>query len=363
MWRALAAVTRRAGGRTSTPTRATSTPHFVTGLVGPLIDRRGAALREGRLPAPVRGRRRGAARRRRPREPAHGPAAAGGVLPRAGRPDASRWPARWPPRGSCWSRSRSPPATRWRWRCCSTCTTRWAPARSRRCDLGERRNHHQPLDALRPMADTVLAAVCERLRREGRLMPTDPHRRSSSGRRSRRCARRLMALRCVYTDLDGTLRGRGRVAVPRRRGRLHPAARARAGGVPPGRGGGGAEVRPAQGSGDGGRAADRPERLHLRGRLGPGDRRRGAAAVRRVRAARRPDAARADRRDRRARRCWSASSTSSRTRHGTWTASSRTSTAAWPTWPPPTRCSSARGTAACGWSTTAPRRRAGTPTT
>lgn len=36
-------------------------------------------------------------------------------------------------------------------------------------DIGERRNHHQPLDALRPMADAVLAVVCERLRREGRL--------------------------------------------------------------------------------------------------------------------------------------------------------------------------------------------------
>jgi len=37
------------------------------------------------------------------------------------------------------------------------------------CDLGERRNRHQPLPALRPMADEVLAVICERLRREGRL--------------------------------------------------------------------------------------------------------------------------------------------------------------------------------------------------
>ncbi|MEX1140691.1 MAG: glucosyl-3-phosphoglycerate synthase [Thermoleophilaceae bacterium] len=37
------------------------------------------------------------------------------------------------------------------------------------CHLGERRNHHQPLHALRPMAEEVLAVVCERLRREGRL--------------------------------------------------------------------------------------------------------------------------------------------------------------------------------------------------
>jgi glucosyl-3-phosphoglycerate synthase len=37
-------------------------------------------------------------------------------------------------------------------------------------DVGERRNDHQPLDALRPMAETVLAVVCDRLRREGRLL-------------------------------------------------------------------------------------------------------------------------------------------------------------------------------------------------
>ena len=41
-------------------------------------------------------------------------------------------------------------------------------------DLGERRNQHQPLPALRPMADVVLAVVCERLRREGRLQDGGP---------------------------------------------------------------------------------------------------------------------------------------------------------------------------------------------
>jgi glucosyl-3-phosphoglycerate synthase len=41
-------------------------------------------------------------------------------------------------------------------------------------DIGERRNFHQPLDALRPMADTVLATVCERLRRDGRLVADSP---------------------------------------------------------------------------------------------------------------------------------------------------------------------------------------------
>lgn len=41
-------------------------------------------------------------------------------------------------------------------------------------DLGERRNYHQPLHALRPMAEEVLAVVCERLRREGRLHDGGP---------------------------------------------------------------------------------------------------------------------------------------------------------------------------------------------
>ncbi len=42
------------------------------------------------------------------------------------------------------------------------------------CDLGERRNFHQPLPALRPMADEVLAVICERLRRVGRLQDGGP---------------------------------------------------------------------------------------------------------------------------------------------------------------------------------------------
>jgi glucosyl-3-phosphoglycerate synthase len=41
-------------------------------------------------------------------------------------------------------------------------------------DLGERRNQHQPLPALRPMADVVLTVICERLRREGRLVDGGP---------------------------------------------------------------------------------------------------------------------------------------------------------------------------------------------
>ena len=40
--------------------------------------------------------------------------------------------------------------------------------------IGERRNFHQPLHQLEPMADTVLATICERLRREGRLLADTP---------------------------------------------------------------------------------------------------------------------------------------------------------------------------------------------
>jgi glucosyl-3-phosphoglycerate synthase len=38
-------------------------------------------------------------------------------------------------------------------------------------DLDVRQNRHQPLSALAPMADAVLAAICSRLLREGRLPP------------------------------------------------------------------------------------------------------------------------------------------------------------------------------------------------
>ncbi len=40
-------------------------------------------------------------------------------------------------------------------------------------DLDEHRNHHQPLSALAPMAQTVLATVLRRVREEGRLLDVD----------------------------------------------------------------------------------------------------------------------------------------------------------------------------------------------
>lgn len=94
-------------------------------------------------------------------------------------------------------------------------------------DLGERLNRHQPLSDLGPMAYAVLRTVLERLRDEGRLL--DGHapplqtaegrlvqvetvRRPPYGSLRARTARSLadpMGLRCVYTDLDGTLLGAG----------------------------------------------------------------------------------------------------------------------------------------------------------
>jgi hypothetical protein len=40
-------------------------------------------------------------------------------------------------------------------------------------DLDEHRNRHQPLSALEPMAQTVLATIASRLEREGRLADVD----------------------------------------------------------------------------------------------------------------------------------------------------------------------------------------------
>ncbi len=87
-------------------------------------------------------------------------------------------------------------------------------------DLEERHNRHQPLRALGPMAYAVLRVILERLRAEGRLV--DDHApplqtadgqliqvELSSARRMPRCALAPVTIRCVYTDLDGTLLGRG----------------------------------------------------------------------------------------------------------------------------------------------------------
>ena len=88
-------------------------------------------------------------------------------------------------------------------------------------DLEERHNHHQPLRELGPMAYAVLRVILERLRDEGRLRrrprPAAPdRRRPADPGRARRAAAvchparsRVVGIRCVYTDLDGTLLGKG----------------------------------------------------------------------------------------------------------------------------------------------------------
>ena len=86
--------------------------------------------------------------------------------------------------------------------------------------------------------------------------------------RSRACpSPPSVAVRCVYTDLDGTLLGRGASLFRDCGGRIH-AARRRARSRPAtARGGGGHQVRPPPRAGDGGRAPARAELLHLRGGL------------------------------------------------------------------------------------------------
>ena len=104
-------------------------------------------------------------------------------------------------------------------------------------DLGIRSNRNQPLFALGKMAFAVLRAVESRLRKEGGCTgPWTPalRARDALGRRASRSsaagrARRAAAdgassrrarvafaavpLRCVYTDLDNTMLGKGALAA------------------------------------------------------------------------------------------------------------------------------------------------------
>ena len=107
---------------------------------------------------------------------------------------------------------------------------------------------------------------------------------------------------------------------------------------------------PPRGPGAGGLAADRPDRLHLRGRLRGRDRRRDHGPGRRLRAGRGEDDLRDDRRPRRSRAAVRGvrAARSSTTRPGTPSACTRISSGARSTSPRRTRCSSARATAPCG---------------
>ena len=131
-----------------------------------------------------------------------------------------------------------------------------------------RRNRHQPLPDLGPMAHAVLGAVLERLRRRGPPAVDDaaaPDATAAVGRaRERPPYRDAPRARVVAHQLrlHGSRRDAARqrgVAVPHRGGRLHAARRARARGLPPRRGRGGDQVRAAARAGDGGRSPARPD--------------------------------------------------------------------------------------------------------
>ena len=173
MYRSLAAVTGDLVMFIDSDTRDFG-PHFVTGLAGPLIAAEGVRFVKGAYRRPFvtggvelpDGGGRVSQLTARPLLDAFypdlaGPAPAarrrGGRAARGARAD----PVRHRLRGGDGDAARR--ARRWS-----------APAAIAQVDIGERRNFHQPLDALRPMADTVLATVCERLRREGRLIADAP---------------------------------------------------------------------------------------------------------------------------------------------------------------------------------------------
>ena len=314
MWRALAVVRGEVVVYLDSDTRDFS-PHFALGMLGPLLAHPELSFVKGFFRRPYLGPDGSEAPgdggrvtelTARPLLSAFYPELAAFVQPLAGEVAARRSLLERIPFATglrrrdrdAPSRARRPRRHRVRWhRWTSTCAS---TATSRSHELG-------------PMAYAVLRVVLDRLRAEGRLIGDEvPPLQTAEGglvhvdvveRPPLRHAPRprVVAIRCVYTDLDGTLLGRGRVAVPHRRRRLHAARGAGARGVPPRRRGGRDQVGPPPRPGDGGRAAARPELLHLRGGRRHGDRRRGDLPHRRVRAARGRERARPDRGHRRAR--------------------------------------------------------------
>ena len=177
MWRALSAV-RAISCASSTPTRRTSARTSRPACSARSSATTGVQFVKGFYRRPFKSaaepRR---ADRRRSRDGADGPPAAGGVLSRAGGgPPAAGRRVRRAPRAARADgvlhrlrRSRSA--------CCSTSTrTSALGRRSRRSTSTSRQNRHQPLEDLAPMAEAVLGAVMARLRREA-----GPPRRSRAG--------------------------------------------------------------------------------------------------------------------------------------------------------------------------------------
>ncbi len=169
MWRALGAVRGELVVFVDADTRDFS-PHFVTGLAGPLIAGEGVRFVKGSYRRPFAaggtelpgGGGRVSQLTARPLLSAFYPDLAGLTQPLAGEIAAPREVL-----------ESVPFSTGYAVEIAMLIDVRAAVGAGAiaQVDIGERRNHHQPLDALRPMADAVLAAVCERLRREGRLTP------------------------------------------------------------------------------------------------------------------------------------------------------------------------------------------------
>jgi glucosyl-3-phosphoglycerate synthase len=167
MWRGLRAVTGEVVVYVDADTREFE-PRFVTGLVGPLLLDAGARFVKGSYSRPFAagdtvlpgGGGRVSQLTARPLLSAFYPDLAGILQPLAGEIAAPRDVL-----------ERIPFATGYAVEMAMLLDVRSlvGAAAIAQVDIGERRQPHQALDALRPMAETVLGVVCERLRREGRL--------------------------------------------------------------------------------------------------------------------------------------------------------------------------------------------------
>ena len=133
-------------------------PHFVTGLLGPLLARRtDVALVKGFYDRPLHGSPTGGRTGHRARGPTgHRPA----VPPSRLRPPAPRRRDR-ARRDRASTRPASPPATAWSWPCSSTWPRTLRGRASAQVDLGERIHRNRPLPELRPQATDVLGAALD----------------------------------------------------------------------------------------------------------------------------------------------------------------------------------------------------------
>ena len=160
MWRALAAVRGDVVAYMDSDTRDFA-PHFACGLIGPLLVERGVEFLKGRFRRPGEG---GGGRvtelTARPLLSAFYPELAGFDQPLAGEVGARRSFFERLPFACGYAVETSMLLHAWK----AVGTDRMAQV-----DLDERRNHHQPLERLRPMAEEVLGVVVAALRDEGRL--------------------------------------------------------------------------------------------------------------------------------------------------------------------------------------------------